>query len=174
MSASATGGNDLARSLAFAFRRKGADAMPGSELRHLLAFDLRWFAPEDAKKVVLRALETGLLVQEGDDVRPSFDLGAVQIPLNFRPTTMVLEEEPGALPAARSAPTVAAAPPPALAPPPAAAAAPDLQRAADDERRRRGLLISADLARLIVRRRLGEDVAEEAVKLEERLLAARP
>lgn len=174
--------SDLARTIAFAFRRKGVETMPGSELRLLLAYDLRWFAPEDAKKVVLRAIETGMLEQEGDAVRVAFDLATVQIPLNFRPTTAVLDEEIGALPQkpmpSLAASVAAPAPGPAPAPPPPAPAQPPVagagshQRAADDERRKRGLLVSAELAQLIVRRRAGEDVAEEAARLEERLLAA--
>ena len=167
--------SDLARALAFAFRRKGADALPGSELRLLLAYDLRWFAPEDAKLVVQRALETGLLrEEEGGVVRAAFDVAAVDVPLNFRPTRDVLDEAPPArLPPAR----VPAAP----APEPAAAAAPaapaparetreDEERLALDERRRRGGLMDVEVARLVVARRAGEDVAERAKALEAKMM----
>lgn len=153
--------SDLARTLAFAYRRKGVDAMAGTELRLLLAYDLRWFAPEDAKRVVQRALDAGLLRDDAGALRPGFDIAAVDIPLNFRPGTHVLEEEIGALPAPR-------APPPVPAPQPDSA----IERAAEEERRKRGLLVSLDAARLIVRRRAGEDVTEDALRLEAALLSA--
>lgn len=152
--------SDLARTIAFAFRRKGVDAMPGGDLRLLLAYDLRWFAPEDAKRVVQRALDAGLVRDEGGALRPTFDFRATEIPLNFRPSLDVLEE---------SAPS-APAPPPTQA---QAQGSPELERAAEDERRRRGLMLDIEVARLIVRRRAGEDVTEEAARLEARFAAAR-
>ena len=150
--------SDLLRTLAFAFRRKGVDAMPGADLRMLLAYDLRWFAPEDAKRVVQRGIETGLLAQQGDTLRPAFDARSIDIPLNFRPTTLVLDEAPPVVPA--PAPASAAPAPPAV------------DHAGEDERRRRGLMMSVEVARLVVRRRAGEDVAAEAAALEARLLSA--
>ncbi|HUR68406.1 MAG TPA: DUF2240 family protein [Candidatus Thermoplasmatota archaeon] len=156
--------SELVRAMAFAFRRKGAETMAGTELRYLLAFDLRWFAPEDAKRAVLRAIETGLLREEGDALRPSFDVRAVDVPMNFRPTSAALEEEivaPPKLPA-QPAPTAVVPPTPAA----------PVERAAEDERRRRGLLVSLDVARLIVRRRTGDDVAADAAALEAQLLSA--
>lgn len=146
--------SDLLRALAFAYRRKGVDAMGGAELRLLLAYDLRWFAPEDAKRFVQRAVEVGALREEGERMVPSFDVGAVEIPLNFRPGPFVLEEAPTA------------------EPPPSTAGSSELERAAEDERRRRGLLLSLDVARLVVRRRKGEDVAAEAATLEAQKLSA--
>jgi len=165
--------SDLARTIAFAFRRKGVDAMPAGELQLLLAFDLRWFAPEDARRAVQRAVETGLLVREGDALRVVFDLDAVAIPLNFRPGAGVLDEDVPALPPSRA--TTHAAPagaPPVVAPPPAPPERARLQGAAEEERRRRGLLLSVEAAMLIVRRRAGEDVTEDAAALEAKLLSA--
>lgn len=161
--------SDLARTIAFAFRRKGLDAMPAGDLRLLLAYDLRWFAPEDAKRCVARAIETGLLHEGSGVARPTFDVRAIDIPLNFRPTTDVLEADVTPLP-----PAPAPAPAPAIAPPhapaPLPSPAPAIERAAEDERRKRGLLLSVEVARLVVRRRAGEDVAAEAAALEARLL----
>ena len=160
----------MLRTLAFAFRRKGATAMAGMDLRMLLAYDLRWFAPEDAKRVVQRALETGALVAEGETVRAAFDIQVIDIPLHFRPTVLILDEEPRFEPAPQ-APAPSAPLPPSSVPPPAVPPA-STDRAAEDERRRRGLLVSVEVARLVVRRRLGEDVAPEAAQLEAALLSA--
>lgn len=184
--------SDLARTLAFAFRRKGGDVAQGSDLRLLLAYDLRWFAPEDAKRVVARGLELGLLRDEGEGrVRAAFDPSAVDVPLNFRPTTAVLDEEPpGDLPPPKAAKAGAAPPPahPATAPahaaqapaaqipapaPPAPTPGPDARLAeaeAERERAKRGGLLTPEVAALVVARRAGEDVRPRLPEVEARLL----
>lgn len=170
--------SDLVRALAFAYRRKGLDAMPGGDLRLLLAYDLRWFAPEDAKRVVQRATDMGLLRDENGSLRPAFDVHAVEIPLNFRPTLDVLEGAAPPMPPLAHAPSAApvAITPATMTPPipaPASRPAPptsDIERAAEDERRKRGLLLDVDVARLVVRRRAGEDVVADAAALEAKLL----
>jgi hypothetical protein len=165
--------SDLLRTLAFAYRRKGAQTLVGTELRYLLAFDLRWFAPEDAKKVVLRAIDLGLLVEEGDGLRPAFDTTSVDIPINFRPTSLVLDEDaPTKLPSrAPPSPAVPQTPTPPIVPI-LQGQATEFERAADDERRKRGLLVSPEVARLVVRRRMGDDVTHDAATLEAALLGA--
>lgn len=164
---------DLARTIAFAFRRKGLDAMPGGDLRLLLAYDLRWFAPEDAKRCVQRAIEVGLLREEGNVLRPTFDVRAIEIPMNFRPTIDALDEAPstGLAPAPSSSPSPLP-PPSSPFPPPSSPLPPHslIERAAEEERRRRGLRMSLDVARLVVRRRAGENVTAEAAALEKTLL----
>lgn len=145
--------SDLVRTLAFAFRRKGADVVPGTELRLLLAYDLRWFAPEDAKRVVARAIELGLVEERDGTLRPLFDVAAVQVPLSFRPSLDVLEE-----------------PAPTSVPERPREGVREDDRAAMEERARRGGLVSLDVARLIVARRAGEDVRERAADAERRLL----
>lgn len=154
--------SDLLRTLAFAYRRKGANAIPGGDLRLLLAYDLRWFAPEDAKRVVQRAIEIGVLREDNGALVPAFDVASIEIPINFRPSASVLDEEIALPKATAPAPP----PPPAPVPPPARAAPTEIDRAAEDERRKRGLLMGPDVARLVVRRRAGEDVAADAAALE--------
>jgi len=151
--------SDLARVIAFAFRRKGAQTLPGGDLRLMLAYDLRWFAPEDAKRVVARALESGLLRDDGGVLAPAFDLAAIEVPVNFRPSLAVLEEAIAAL-----------APAPAPPAAPAPAPAPGHEPAVEAERRKRGLLVSAEVALLIVERRSGADVTAKAAELEAALL----
>ena len=162
--------SDLARAIAFAYRRKGVDAMPGSDLRMLLAYDLRWFAPEDAKRCVQRAIEAGLLREDGASLAPTFDVRAIDIPLNFRPSAEILDaplpDAPLPAPAPNRDPQPSAQPLVARPSPSPSA----VERAAEEERRKRGLRVSFDVARLIVRRRAGEDVAAEAGELEKRLL----
>lgn len=160
--------SDLVRALAFAFRRKGAEAVPGPDLRFVLAFDLRWLAPEDAKRAILRALQAGLLREDGDLLRPTFDVHAIEVPLNFRPGVAMLDEP---IPADLPAPRAAALTPPAPAPP-SPAPSPLADAAALEERARRGHLVSLEAARLIVARREGRDVREEAARAAQRMLGA--
>ena len=169
--------SDLVRTIAFAFRRKGLDAIPGGDLRLLLAYDLRWFAPEDAKRVVMRAIEAGLLREENGALHATFDTRAVEIPLNFRPTIEVIEAPVGDLPPQARAPAPPPPEAPAQSPPPSAVRPPPSdgrERAAEDERRKRGLRMTLDVARLVVRRRAGEDVVADAAALEARMLTRDP
>lgn len=175
--------SDLVRTLAFAFRRKGADALRGTELRLVIAFDLNWLAPEDAKRAVTRAIEAGLLREEGEMLRPTFDPRAIDVPLNFRPGPGLFDEPvPADLPPPAAEAAEAAAPQPDAPAPtaPAAAAAPvqaapahaapPEDRSAQEERARRGNLVTLEVARLVVARRAGEDVREQARALAERVL----
>lgn len=152
---------DLARTLAFAFRRRGAVSMERSRLLHLLAFDLRWFSPDPAKRVIQRALQAGLLREEGEKVALAFDADAVDIPLNYRPPDDLADAEaaPHDLPSRK------------LAHLPKAPA----ESEAATERQRRGGLVTEEVAALVVARRRGEDVRERARELEARLTSgARP
>ena len=154
--------SDLLRTIAFAYQRKGARTMPRMELHMLLSMDLRWFAPEESKKVVARAIEWGLLTPEGDVLKIAFDATAVSVPLNFRPQARALleEEAPSELPRANPAPP----------PMPTPAPVHESRHDAELERARRGDLISLDVARLIVARRRGEDVRAELADAEALIL----
>lgn len=140
-------GHDLFRTLAFAYKRRGAETMERAKLLHMLTFDLRWFSPDPAKRLLSRAIAAGLIREEGEMLRLAFDADAVEIPVNFRPREDLTDEE-GPLPAA----------------PPGKGDADAMA-----ERERRDGLIDLDVARLILARRRGEDVAERA-----REMLARP
>lgn len=139
--------SDLVRTLAFAYKRRGADVMERAKLLHMLTFDLRWFSPDPTKRLVTRAIQAGLLTEEGDLLRANFDASAVEIPINFRPRENVADDEgPHDAPGAKSAPDPAG-----------------------EERARRGGLMRLDVARLVIARRKGDDVREQARELEARL-----
>lgn len=149
---------DLTRTLAFAFRKKGVDAMERSRLLHLLAFDLRWFSPDPAKRLILKAIESGHLEEDGDRLRLGFDEKTIEVPLNFRPDASILDSSP--------APRVRA---PVPAPPPAPVAAPP---AGDAPALGLDGIVSAEVAALVAARRQGEDVRAQAAALEKRMLGA--
>lgn len=158
--------DDLARVIAFAYLRRGVDVMERSKLLHLLTFDLRWFSPDPAKRILARAIESGLLAQEGEGLlRVTFDARSVDVPLNWKPREDLADATgPIDIPArqlaalTKSAPTAAA--PTTAAPDPA-----------DAERARLGGLVTAHVARLILARRAGEDVRDRATDHWARLAA---
>lgn len=76
---------DLIYTVSAPFKRKGKDALKESEIVMALSFDLKWFTPEQAKKVVQEAEKTGLLKREGDIIRPAFELSSVEPPQGFKP-----------------------------------------------------------------------------------------
>jgi len=71
--------------IAAAFKSKGKKAISKSELNYALSFDLKWFTHEKSKQIVNTAIEKGLLAEEGDKIRPTFDIDKVEIPLGFKP-----------------------------------------------------------------------------------------
>ena len=144
--------------------------MERSKLLHLLAFDLRWFSPDPAKRVIQRAVQAGLLREEGDKVHLAFEADAVDIPLNYRPPDNLADAEgPVDLPSRK----LAALAKPPQAPAPGATPAPAHAEAAA-ERARRGNLVTEDVAALLVARRAGEDVRERARALDARLTSGGP
>ncbi|MBU3966994.1 MAG: DUF2240 family protein [Euryarchaeota archaeon] len=82
---------DLIYTVSVPFKRKGKDSLKESEFILALSFDLNWFSPDQAKKVVLEAEKAGLLKREGDIIHPAFDLSSVEAPHGFKPG--VFEEE---------------------------------------------------------------------------------
>ncbi len=75
----------LRKVIAAAFRGKGKRSMSKSELTYVLSFDFKWFSHDRSKQVVELAIKKGLLVEEGDSVRPAFDISSVEIPIDFKP-----------------------------------------------------------------------------------------
>ncbi len=82
---------ELIYTVSVPFKRKGKDSLKESEFILALSFDLNWFSPDQAKKVVLKAEKAGLIKREGDIIRPAFDLSSVEPPHGFKPG--VFEEE---------------------------------------------------------------------------------
>lgn len=71
--------------IAAAFKSKGKREVTRSELNYVLSFDLNWFTHEKSKQVVDTALKKGLLIEEDDKLKPSFDVNSIEIPLDFKP-----------------------------------------------------------------------------------------
>lgn len=68
------------------FKRKGKPEMSYSELYLSLSFELRWFKPHDAKKIINSAISQNLLIKKGSMFSPSFDIDQITIPTGFTPS----------------------------------------------------------------------------------------
>ena len=86
--------NDLKRSFAVLFRRKGGDSISEKELVFSASMDLRWFSPKDAQRLVENGISLGLISREGDTIKLNFDTKEVDVPLDFVPGRDVLEPPP--------------------------------------------------------------------------------
>lgn len=82
---------DLIYTVSVPFKRKGKESLKESEFVLALSFDLNWFSPDQAKKVLLEAEKAGLLKRDGEFIHPAFDLTSVEPPNGFKPG--VFEEE---------------------------------------------------------------------------------
>jgi hypothetical protein len=77
--------SDLTYTVSMPFKKKGKDALKDTEFVLALSIDLKWFNPEQAKMVLNDAERSGLLIREGELVRPAFDLSRIEIPSGFKP-----------------------------------------------------------------------------------------
>ncbi|MHB8606493.1 MAG: DUF2240 family protein [Thermoplasmatota archaeon] len=136
--------SDLVTAVALVFRRKGTARLKKSEFKHAVSFDLNWFAPADAKALLEHAASQGLVAEEGEEVRATFDVASVVAPLDFRPTAAVLEE-------------IASAPRVDLLTEMCDALGVTAQ-AAREEAARHGDGLTPEVAALVVARRAGADV----------------
>ncbi|MCA1813356.1 MAG: DUF2240 family protein [Halobacteriales archaeon] len=137
--------SELRRVVAFAFRRKGKEAMPRNEFKYLLSLDLNWYPPQQAAQLAERAVQAGLLTQEGEELRLAFDTGQVELPMGFRGSEAALREP---LDAAQRT-----------------EADPLLQERAQAWRAMAKGLLAEDAALLLAARERGRDVRAEAQRL---------
>ncbi|MDD2777414.1 MAG: DUF2240 family protein [Methanocellales archaeon] len=76
---------DMMQTVAMPFRKRGKNALTTSEFIFALSLDLGWFSPEQAKEVLNKAKNDGLVSIEDDEISPNFDFKTIEIPLGFRP-----------------------------------------------------------------------------------------
>ncbi len=81
----------LKRTISLLFRRKGRERMSEREFVLSASMDLRWFPPKEAQRLLDLSVQKGLVTVVEGGVEPTFDLDAVEVPLNFVPTTEVLQ-----------------------------------------------------------------------------------
>ncbi len=76
---------DMMKTVAMPFRKRGKNALKTSEFIFALSLDLGWFSPEQAKEVLNKAKNDGLVSIKDDEISPNFDFKTIDIPLGFKP-----------------------------------------------------------------------------------------
>ncbi len=86
--------NDVQRSIAVLFRRKGKEVLTEKEFVFSASMDLRWFSPKDAQKLLDVGLTGGHLKRIEGNLLPTFDFGKLDVPIDYKPTADILQEAP--------------------------------------------------------------------------------
>ena len=79
--------NDLQKSIAVLYKRKGKDALSEREFVFSASMDMRWFSPKDAQKLMDAGLTGGFLEKKNGNLMPTFDWTSAEVPLDFKPSS---------------------------------------------------------------------------------------
>lgn len=82
---------ELRKTVALVFRQAGKDALDEKDFKLTVSMKLKWFSPGEAKELLGTARKAGLLKKKGKAFLPTFDIGGVEIPVDFKPDKKVLE-----------------------------------------------------------------------------------
>ena len=83
--------DDLRNAIALLFKRKGQNELSEREFVLSASMDLRWFPPRDAQRLLQIGLEAKLLESQEGTIRPAFDVTAVDVPMDYMPTSAILD-----------------------------------------------------------------------------------
>lgn len=83
----------LQQTVAAPFRHMRKDALRKSEFIFFLAIDRKWMNKDQADRLVSLAEEKGLISQADGVLTPRFDVAGVSIPLGFRPSDGIFEQD---------------------------------------------------------------------------------
>lgn len=84
--------SELLYTVAQPFRKRGKDVLTVNEFIFALSLDLKWFSPDQARRVLSAAEEAGLLRRDGEKLRPLFNR-SVEVPFGFKPGPDLLLKE---------------------------------------------------------------------------------
>lgn len=92
--------SELQKTVTVVFNRKGKKLLSEREFINALFFELKWADPtgagrieaKEAQRILEAAMRKGLLELSEGYVKPTFDLKAVEVPLNYKPTRDLLKE----------------------------------------------------------------------------------
>jgi hypothetical protein len=81
----------LQTTVAAPFKHTRKTGMRKNELVYYYALDRKWMSTDQANQLLRRAEEEGLLILENGMYAPRFDLGAITIPIGFKPSSAIFE-----------------------------------------------------------------------------------
>jgi hypothetical protein len=74
------------------FKHSRKTGMRKNELVYYYALDRKWMSTEQANLLLKRAEEDGLLSQKNGVYSPRFDIAEITIPVGFKPTSSVFDQ----------------------------------------------------------------------------------
>ncbi|MBU1158807.1 MAG: DUF2240 family protein [Candidatus Thermoplasmatota archaeon] len=83
--------NDLQKSIAVLYKRKGKDVLSEREFVFSASMDMRWFSPKDAQKLMDAGLTDGFLEKKNGSLMPTFDWTSAEVPLDFKPSSEAIK-----------------------------------------------------------------------------------
>jgi hypothetical protein len=84
--------SELQKSIAVLFRRKGKELLTEGEFVSSASFDLRWFPPKDAQRLLDAGITGGYLEKRNGSLIPTFDCSSIDVPLDYRPSKEIFNE----------------------------------------------------------------------------------
>jgi len=79
--------------IAFIFKRSGKTELAFSDIYLTLSMELNWFTPDGAKDFVNKAIEKKLLTKKNTQLRPSFGISKIEIPIGYSPKGNLFDEK---------------------------------------------------------------------------------
>jgi len=79
--------------IAFIFKRSGKTELSFSDIYLTLSMELNWFTPDDAKAFVQKTIDKKILTKKNSQLRPSFEISKIDIPIGYYPTGKLFEEK---------------------------------------------------------------------------------
>ena len=73
------------------FRSIGKDVTTPEEFVMGTSLELKWMSPSDSKLLLSAMVRAGVVTQKDEYVRPASDLGAIDLPLAYRPPKELVE-----------------------------------------------------------------------------------
>ena len=86
----------MRRAVAFLFRLEGGRALSEKEFVQFASYRLGWFKPTDAQRLLRVAQDLKLVELRQGSLTPTFDVAAVDVPVDFHPPAGVLDRAPPA------------------------------------------------------------------------------
>jgi len=84
--------NDLQKSIALLFARKGKESLTEREFVFSASMDLRWFSPREAQRLLDAGISGGYLERRNGSIAPTFDVRDANLPLDYRPGRSVIDQ----------------------------------------------------------------------------------
>ena len=81
---------ELEKVITAVFQKEGKDTLTAREIALSISMGRHWFKFQEAKQMVDMAISANLLKDEGGNLRPTFDMLAVHLDLDYTPTRDIL------------------------------------------------------------------------------------